>query len=178
MAARSGKSGPPLEAVVHRNINDARIKRDQAKRSEALSFRMAGLTISQIAERLEVSDTAVSELIGRSLDNLNTPEVEELRSLENARLDRAQAAIWSRVLEGDTKAIDSYLRISQRRSRLNGLDAPIKLDLSVSVRQEMEHALTQLEAVVLSSTPLTQLASPYQSPYEQQERADNDDDRD
>ena len=45
------------------------------------------------------------------------------------------------MLNGEDKAIDTFLRISQRRARLNGLDAPQKLDLNLSIRQEMEELL-------------------------------------
>jgi len=177
--ARPG-SKPPASGkpalVVHRNINDARVKREESRRSEALSLRMAGLTYSQIAERLEISETAASELIGRTLEHGNAPEVDELRALENARLDRSQASIWSRVLEGDTQAIDAFLRISQRRARLNGMDAPVRVDLSVSVRQEMESALTALEAVVLNTATTAAGIRPYQVVDSDDDPSDRDSD--
>ena len=33
-----------------------------------------------------------------------------------------QAALWTRVLKGDTKAADTVLRLMQRRARLAGLE--------------------------------------------------------
>jgi len=89
------------------------------------------------------------DMIHRTLDMAEQRGVDELRSVENARLDRAQAAIWTAVLQGDLKAIDTFLKISARRARLNGLDAPTQINLKVSVRAEMEAALNELEQVVL-----------------------------
>lgn len=55
---------------------------------------------------------------------------------EYARLDRAQAAIWSQVLAGNYRAVTVYLQISQRRAKLNGLDSPASLGISPNVRGE------------------------------------------
>ena len=92
---------------------------------------------------------SVKELKAASLQLQNSLPVAQYRTLENLRLDRVQAAIWPKVLAGDTKAIDTFLRISQRRARLNGLDAPLDVSVSVSIRHEMQTALEQLEQVVL-----------------------------
>jgi hypothetical protein len=88
-------------------------------------------------------------MVHRSLDVAESRAVDEMRELENARLDRAQTAIWTKVLNGDLKALDAFLKISQRRARLNGLDAPTKIDLKIGIRAEMEAALSELENVVL-----------------------------
>ena len=74
---------------------------------------------------------------------------EELRAIENERLDVAEAAIWEAVKEGDLKAIAMFLRISARRSRMNGMDAPVRVDMSIGIRAEMEAKLAELRDVVL-----------------------------
>lgn len=137
------------EMSGYRSMDDQRRKRDALKRNEALSLRLAGLTYDQIADRLNISHTGVVDLVNRTLSRAENRQVEEMRDIENARLDRAQASIWTAVLNGNLKAVDSFLRISQRRARLNGLDEPTKINLSVSVRQEMEMALASLERTIL-----------------------------
>jgi hypothetical protein len=62
---------------------------------------------------------------------------EQMRALENARLDRAQAAVWSQVLAGDYRAVITFLQISGRRAKLNGLDYPASLVISPNVRVDM-----------------------------------------
>lgn len=140
----TGPVGP-----VHRNLDDARRKKEQVRRIEAVSLKLAGLSYEQIGERLGISGSGAKDLVMRTLATAENRAVEAERELENARLDRAQAAIWAKVLEGDLKAVDVYLRISARRARMNGLDAPTKIDLAVSVRQEMHEALANLERIVL-----------------------------
>jgi transposase len=122
---------------------------EKARRVEAMTFRMAGLSWEQVADRMDMSVGGVRAMVERGLERADQREVENMRAMENARLDRAQAAIWSKVLNGDYKAIDTFLRISQRRSKINGMDAPMQVDLNVSIRQEMEQALNELETMVL-----------------------------
>lgn len=132
-------------------MSDVTRQRNEARRTEAMNLRLAGFSYEAIAERLGVSESAVHGLIGRTLEKAVNYSVEQLREVENARLDRAQAAIWTKVLNGDEKAIDSFLRISQRRARLNGLDAPQQVNLSVSVKNEMEQALGELRSVMMQN---------------------------
>jgi len=46
------------------------------------------------------------------------------------RIDRAQAAIWDQVIKGNHGAIDRFVKLSERRSRILGLDAPAKMALT------------------------------------------------
>lgn len=128
---------------------------ERARRAQALSFRLAGFTEEQIAERLGISAKGVHELLERILAGAEAQGVKQLRELENSRLDRAQAAIWTRVLEGDLNAINTFLRISQHRSKINGIFAPVEIDLTVSVRNEMMQALQSLEEIVEPMIELT-----------------------
>jgi transposase len=141
--AEMGELEPQGKGVVARRIED------RARRVEALSLRLAGFSLEQIADRMELSISGVRDLVNRTLERAENTGVEEMRDIENARLDRAQAAIWDKVLRGEEKAVDTFLRISQRRARLNGLDMPTKVDLTMSIKQEMEQALARLENVVL-----------------------------
>lgn len=131
------------------DLQEVRRRREDERRTEVMSLVMAGFTPDQIAQRLEVSQVAVQNIITRALAARPEPAVDQMRQVENARLDRAQAAIWTKVLEGDQRAIQTFLQISSRRSRLNGMDAPIQIDVSARVRVEMEQALDELKEVVL-----------------------------
>src|SRR5829696_4630995 len=151
-AGSEGVSGSTKSSADrrHSNLGDAHRARQRARRVEALSLKLAGVSTAQIAERMGIQPDTVRQLINRTLASAENRAVEEMRELENARLDRAQAAIWSQVLAGDVRAVIAFLRISARRARLNGLDSPTKIDLSSDVRSEMERALADLERVVLA----------------------------
>jgi hypothetical protein len=86
---------------LYSNIEHVRRKRQQARRVEAPSLKLAGVSTAQIAERMGIQPDSVCKLINRTLATAENRAAEEMRELENARLDRAQAAIWSNVLAGD-----------------------------------------------------------------------------
>lgn len=121
------------------------------RRVEALSLRLAGLSFGQIGERLEISEKAAYNMVNRALERAENPGVTQMRELENQRLDRAQAAIWPKVLKGEVGAIHAYLQISSHRTRINGLNAPTNINVNVGIKQEMESALSQLEELVVEA---------------------------
>src|SRR5215217_3319033 len=95
-----------------------------------------------------IEPDSVRHLINRTLATAENRAAEEMRELENARLDRAQAAIWAQVLAADYRAVRVFLQISQRRAKLNGLDAPASVVISPDVRGEMERALSDQQQVL------------------------------
>ena len=115
-------------------------------------MRMAGASLEAIGNRLGITPQGAGDLVTRTLAQAQNRDIAQLRELENQRLDAAQEAIWSKVLAGDLKAVDSFLRLSARRSKINGMDAPMTVELSLHVRDEMEAALAALEATVLGGT--------------------------
>ena len=64
----------------------------------------------------------------RRLRDMDRPAVSMLRELEVQRLDAMLYAVWDDVLHGDANAVHTALRISERRSRLLGLDAPHSIE--------------------------------------------------
>ena len=66
-------------------------------------------------------------------------------------MDRAQESIWDKVLDGDLKAVDAFLKISARRAKINGLDQPMTIEMSLHIGQEMEAALLMLEQTVMGT---------------------------
>lgn len=120
----------------------------QARRTKAVSMALAGLSYEQIGREMGINTTAAREMVARTIEDTRNYQVDQLRNVENARLDRAQAAIWSEVLKGDVKAVNTFLRISERRAKMNGLDAPSKIQMSGSVKLEMHQALAELEDIL------------------------------
>lgn len=77
-----------------------------------------------------------------------------LREVENLKLDDDEVELLA--LRDDTeqeprvriRAIEARLRLSARRSRMNGLDAPVQVQLSAGVAAELEDALSEWEDAV------------------------------
>jgi transposase len=143
----SGGTGP-AHTAAHSNLGDARRARQRARRVEALSLKLAGVSTAQIAERMGIQPDTVRHLINRTLETAGNRAAKEMREIENARLDRAQAAIWASVLAGDYRAVMIFLQIRARRAKLNGLDSPASVVISPNVQMEMERALADLQQVM------------------------------
>lgn len=129
--------------------NTARIEQHD-RDMKALRLRQEGKTYSQIARECEFNSrqtafAAVMRLVKRH----EAEGVDEMRALEGTRLDRLQSLIWpdedTLFLEAAEKmelkqliaaketllaTVDRLLRISERRSRLFGLDAPVRNEVT------------------------------------------------
>lgn len=121
----------------------------RAQGERALELALAGATYQKIAEQLGYSSRAAAyRSVKRALDR-NAPDpraVDELRAKEAARLDRLQQAHWVSALNGSTEATHMVLKIMDRRARLLGLYAPIKVDTRHTVGSELDQEIEQLMA--------------------------------
>ena len=95
------------------------------KDQKALELRQEGHSYESISEQLGYSTRSASyKAVMRRLRDMDRPAVSMLRELEVQRLDAMLYAVWNDVLQGDAGAVSTALKISERRSRLLGLDAP------------------------------------------------------
>lgn len=103
------------------------------RRTKAIALRLAGLDYQAIADQLGYADRAAAWIdIDRALKaNLAAEKehVDLMRHTEVQRLDRLQAALWRKAINGDTKATDTCLRIIQQRCKLEGVEAPTQIAL-------------------------------------------------
>jgi len=107
--------------------------RAREREVEALNLRKSGATYDQIGKALGITTQGAYKAIIRSLKRLNeqnSESSEELRRLEIERLDRMLVAIWPQVLNGNQGAVDRAIKISERRAKLLGLDAPTRADIT------------------------------------------------
>lgn len=65
---------------------------------------------------------AVPKAVHKALKDCAVDAVDQLRTLEVARLDALQAAVWEQAMTGDPKAANTVLRIIDRRIKILGLD--------------------------------------------------------
>lgn len=103
-----------------RQIVNARLNEEQA-----LKLRALGMSYRQIGEQLGVSDTSARRYIKRALER----HLEELReSVEEhieqqlMQLDAMLLALQKKMAVGDTKAINTAIRLLERKAKLLGLD--------------------------------------------------------
>ena len=76
----------------------------------------------------------VQDELGR-LDTIKQAKGERLRELELQRLERATLALWPRIQKGEPAAVMAWVRLSERKSRLMGLDADPQAQEGASIVQ-------------------------------------------
>ena len=91
----------------------------------ALRFRAEGCTYEEIGRRLGITKQSAWEAVDRAMTRSGEElrdRAAQVRALEAERLDAAASAIWPKVLDGDLRAHDTWLRNRSRYSSLLGLD--------------------------------------------------------
>lgn len=107
----------------------------------ALELRIKGMSYRAIADRLKCShETVRLDIEGelKRLADLNIEKAAELRELELVRLDKIIYSLSNWVESGNIGAASVYIKASERRSKLLGLDAPTKHE--VDWRESAEQA--------------------------------------
>jgi hypothetical protein len=85
-----------------------------------------------------LSHQGVADRITAALAQLVVPAAEEYRAMETVRLDTYLGALSPQIEGGDFRAVGTAVRISERRSKLLGLDAPEAIDAVVRRRMDEE----------------------------------------
>lgn len=107
---------------------------DINRERQVLEYRRGGLTFDEIAQRVGYADpSGAHRAFKRALLRTLQQPADEMREVELDRLDRLQAAVWGSASKGDVKAVDSVLKIMDRRARLLGLDAPTRHQVETTV---------------------------------------------
>ena len=114
-------------------VADDRAEIERAKRrAEIFRLRISeGMTQIQIAEQLGISQSVVSIELARIREEWKPENVDELREIANARLNK----IW-RSLERqlkDPQAASAAIKAIAEHAKLNGLHAPVKTEVMGSV---------------------------------------------
>lgn len=102
-----------------RSLAEARLKRIRAVELVA-----EGMSYEQIAKAVGYSHRgSAHRAVFKALNEREVEDVDGLRALESARMDRMLSALWSKIEEGDVDAILAALKISDSRVKLFNLDS-------------------------------------------------------
>lgn len=126
------------------------------RRAEALRLTLEGVSLVEIAERLGVSNFTAHRDIEIEIKAITGPLAQaaaEKREYERARsLARCEAMIrgaWEKAHGGDEKKAEIVHKFEVRRAKLLGLDAPTKVDTTVSVSELKNLSDEALAAIAL-----------------------------
>lgn len=100
--------------------------------ARALELRRAGLGFEAIGAQLGIKKSQAHRLVVSGLAEARAQvaaSADELRSEELSRLDGMLTGLWPRARKGEVAAVDRVLKISERRAKLLGLDAPERKQL-------------------------------------------------
>lgn len=104
------------------------------KQIQALKLRQAGVSYEEIARSLGYrSASGAYNAVKSAIKKALREPADELRKIEVTRLDTALFAIWPAVKRGDLFAIDRFLKLSERRAKLLGLDSKHEIAIEGSL---------------------------------------------
>lgn len=113
----------------------------QHRRDQALKLRTQGMSYRDIASRLGISVAMAHRDVSEALAAIPKHSAEELRRSEQALLDELQAVLMAQVHDPASsrttqrKAVETLVRVSERRAKLLGLDAPARMMAMVEHHQ-------------------------------------------
>ncbi len=117
MTAATVESAPQIRRGQHRNKALA-----AWRRARSVELAVGGQTYDEIAREVGYANRGTAyRVVQQALSQRVEEGVDELRRLEQDRLDALQAGVWERALAGDVAAVRTALRILESRCRLLGL---------------------------------------------------------
>lgn len=105
-----------------------------------------GKSLRTIEAETGIPKSTVSRYRDRALQTVAAPVADEARKVELERLDTLIEAVWATAASGDEKAIAAYLKLSDKRCALLGLNAPVKVEQTVTEISAQERELQDLIA--------------------------------
>jgi hypothetical protein len=139
-----------------RDIVLARVGTDtEQKRYDAWQMRLRGTDWEQVCKTVGFSSVKVAQVevrayITESAVRIDAEHREEALQFELGRLDSLLEAVWDAAMMGDTKAVDSALRVINSRAKLLGLDQPQEVTVNnntVLVSGTQEEFIKRLQLV-------------------------------
>lgn len=146
-------------------------------RKEALELRRDGNSYRQIAAIMEISPATAGNYVQSELSMLRdqtAEDTEALRDIEVQRCDDMLRHLGSGIRAGDVPSVMAAVKISERRAKLLGLDAPERKEITHKAITAEEAAklpetdilkrLDTLRALAIASLPLKSLTAGAEAP--------------
>ena len=106
----------------------ARARVVKSWRALALDLRVSGHTVREIAAKVGKAPSTVHEAIEAELRAIPAAAVAELRDVEGARLDALIRGHITKARRGDAEAAHVVISAIRQRSKLFGLEAPVRTE--------------------------------------------------
>lgn len=114
------------------------------KARQAVALRRTGMMWDDIARAVGYKGrSGAYDAVRRFMREYPREDAEALRDMEADRLDEAQQALWPAVLRGEVRATEVWIKLSERRSRLCGMDKPERKELTVLTEDVVDKAIRE-----------------------------------
>jgi hypothetical protein len=117
-----------ISIMVQKALNEVEIL---LREKEIVDLRTEGYVWREIAQRVNMSTGGAAKAYERALGRVLAPSVKQHRAVELDRLDILQRVYWQPAINGNLRAADFVLRVIEKRAKLLGLDAAIKIQTEV-----------------------------------------------
>ncbi len=109
---------------------------EQQRRAQALEYHLAGSTYQELRILCGYQSTSSAyRAVQKALDELGEPvSVEEVRADAKRalhRIDAMRKGVWGKARKGDLKAIETVLKLDERRSKILAKETAAKAAQSV-----------------------------------------------
>ena len=136
----------------------------EERRRIVLANIKSGTSYRTIAEHLGVSVGTVAadvKIILERLKKESLKDAEQHRRIECQRIDHALNALWPKISGGDIQAINTMVRLMERRAKLLGLDEQIGTNdnpifMVEQTREEWEASRERRKAELVEALELAQ----------------------
>lgn len=103
------------------------VNTEEERALKAYNYRLSGAAWPDVRDKLQYTSIrkakeAVTRLVAKAAAGVTLEQREEVLNMELDRLDALQEAVWGIAMTGDTKAVDSVLKIMSHRSKLLRLE--------------------------------------------------------
>lgn len=115
--------------------------------SKALRLRLKGQSLRAISAQLGVSHQQIARDIEKAIEANRAESLDSIShaiTSELSRLDFCLERLGPAIDRGCHKGINTAIKISERRCKLLGLDAPIQLRVEALVNKELEQFISAL----------------------------------
>lgn len=133
--------------------NSAEIAEQTAR---AYELKLRGASYRRIAQEMGISLGKAHNLVKQAIAERVDPLVEEYRGLELDKLEDAEAKLWVQIENGSPRQlprnIEVLIKLSERRSKLLGMDAPERKEIEAVIEERAPEVLALIEQAEVQAT--------------------------
>jgi hypothetical protein len=105
-----------------------------AKERKVVELRQMGITYEVIAKEVGYAGASGAyHAYERALARYPKETIDKKRDLQDQRIERLIAGLWTKALRGETPALLATLKLFERQAKLLGLDAPQRHESTVEI---------------------------------------------